>query len=49
LLNQQFLEKEDELPKTFGDARLTSDFQANKQKKKKTVGVFDAGFSNFGY
>ncbi|CAL6029967.1 Phosphorylase_B kinase gamma catalytic chain [Hexamita inflata] len=42
------LEYEDEIPKTFGDARLTAEYQAQKKQKKKTQGVFDTGFGAFG-
>lgn len=52
--SKRFLEYEEQIPKTFGDARLASDFNSNagnqkkdsnaSQKKKKTGGVFDAGF-----
>ncbi|KAH0573857.1 Phosphorylase B kinase gamma catalytic chain [Spironucleus salmonicida] len=42
------LEPEDEIPKTFGDARLAAEYTNVKKQKQKGKGVFDAGFGGFG-
>lgn len=47
--SESFLQREDEVPRTFGDARLTAEYAAaKKQTRKRTQGVFDAGFGGFG-